>query len=56
MIDVSTQPDFGGLVNALESEAKALAEARAAAAALKRSAPGEHWRRATLLWPQFSKG
>jgi predicted xylose isomerase-like sugar epimerase len=47
---------FDQLAQALEAKARSIAEAAAATAKLKASAPERAWRRAALLWPIFTKG
>jgi hypothetical protein len=56
MIGASTQPDFDGLAASLAAQAKALAEAQTAAAALEARKDPTRWRQANLLWPLFTKG
>lgn len=48
--------DFAGLAARLTHAAQRLAEARTANRSLATTAPALRWRRAALLWPQFTKG
>jgi hypothetical protein len=45
--------DFAALTARLQARARALAQARLAAA---RAQPAQRWRRAGWLWPLFGKG
>jgi len=55
MIEAKTTEPAGGFVTRLTARAKALAEARAAAALLARRGAGERrWRSSRLLWPLFA--
>ncbi|MEP6868459.1 MAG: hypothetical protein ABJA20_08075 [Novosphingobium sp.] len=56
VITATTQPDFEQLAANLAGQAKALAEAQTAAAALESRNDPLRWRQADLLWPLFTKG
>ncbi len=48
--------NFAELSARLIERAKLIAEARAASLRLARTDPAARWRKAALLWPQFTKG
>ncbi len=47
---------FAELSTRLIEQARLIAEARAEEIRLARSDPAARWRKAALLWPQFTKG
>lgn len=53
MITARPDPDFAALAARLADDARKLVEARASGAALPKPA---RWRKASLLWPLFTKG
>ena len=56
MIEMPHPPDLIALGQRLAEKAGLLAEARAAETLLAARADASRWRRASLLWPLFTKG
>ncbi|MDE2595759.1 MAG: hypothetical protein KGL44_02655 [Sphingomonadales bacterium] len=56
MIAADAAASFDRLARRLIDRARALAEARAAETLLARRGDPARWRKARLLWPQFTQG
>ena len=53
---IEAKSPFAALAAQLTAKAEAIAKARLAASSLKRRNDGAHWRKASLIWPNFGKG